>query len=175
MSQCEREKSSKIPVGIIGATGMVGQRFITLLENHPWFEVASVAASPRSAGKPYAEAVSDRWVMQEAVPEKIANLKVLSVEEQMRDISSQVGLVFSALDLPAERIRAIEDGFAALGTPVVSNNSAHRWTEDVPMIMPEINPDHLELIHAQQRNHGWDKGFVVVKPNCSIQSYVPLL
>lgn len=165
----------KIPVGIIGATGMVGQRFVTLLDNHPWFEVASVAASPRSAGKPYAEAVNDRWVMQGSIPERIANLKVLSVEDAMRDIAGQAGVVFSALDLQSEKIREIEDGFAALGTPVVSNNSAHRWTGDVPMVMPEINPEHLELIGVQQRNHGWDRGFVVVKPNCSIQSYVPLL
>lgn len=175
MIKTENGEGRKIPVGIIGATGMVGQRFITLLDNHPWFEVACVAASPRSAGKPYVEAVKDRWVMQRSIPDRVANLNVLSVEDAMRDIASKVELVFSALDLPGERIREIENGFAALETPVVSNNSAHRWTEDVPMIMPEINPEHLQLIDFQRRNHGWEKGFVVVKPNCSVQSYVPLL
>ena len=165
----------KIPVGIIGATGMVGQRFTTLLENHPWFEVTCVAASPRSAGRPYAEAVHDRWVMPGSIPQGIASLNVLSVEDAMKSIADQTGLLFSALDLPGDKIREIENGFAELGIPIVSNNSAHRWTQDVPMIIPEINPKHLDLIGVQQRNHGWNRGFVVVKPNCSIQSYVPLL
>lgn len=147
----------KIPVGILGATGMVGQRFITLLNNHPWFEVVVVAASPRNAGK------------------TIANLTIQAVESDMDKIAQKVSLVFSALDMEKEDIRRIEDAYAFLGVAVISNNSAHRWTEDVPMIMPEINPQHLELIRYQQKNHGWTTGFVVVKPNCSIQSYVPMI
>lgn len=170
----ERE-DKKIPVGVLGATGMVGQRFVTLLSNHPWFEVACVAASPRSAGKPYAEAVGDRWVMEEPIPLNIAGMNVVAVERDMDQIGRKAFFVFSALELEKGQIRLLEDRFASLGVPVVSNNSAHRWTEDVPMIMPEINPGHLDLIGQQQRNHGWERGFVVVKPNCSIQSYVPLL
>lgn len=140
----------KIPVGILGATGMVGQRFITLLANHPWFEIVSVAASPRSVGK------------------TIANLTVVAVEKDMNEIARRARIVFSALDMEKEDIRRIENEFARRGVVVVSNNSAHRWTSDVPMIMPEINPDHLQLIKGR-------KGFIVVKPNCSVQSYVPLL
>lgn len=147
----------KIPVGILGATGMVGQRFVTLLQNHPWFEVVAVAASPRSVGK------------------TIANLTVQAVEGDMKKIAKQVRLVFSALDMSKADIKKIEDTYASLGVGVVSNNSAHRWTKDVPMVIPEINPQHLELIKIQQKNHGWEKGFIVVKPNCSIQSYMPLL
>lgn len=147
----------KIPVGILGATGMVGRRFISLLKNHPWFKVVAVAASPRSAGK------------------KIGNLTVQMVEKDINEIARKVKLVFSCIEMEKQDIRRIEDAYAALGIAVVSNNSAHRWTKDVPMIMPEINPEHLELIKMQQKNHGWDKGFVVVKPNCSIQSYVPLI
>lgn len=165
----------KIPVGILGATGMVGQRFITLLQNHPWFEVTVVAASPKSAGKKYKEAVKDRWVMEKPVPQKIANLTVYAVENDMDKITKKVSFVFSALDLEKEKIQEIENNFASRGVPVVSNNSAHRWSKDVPMIIPEINPDHLMLIKQQQRNRGWKQGFIVVKPNCSIQSYVPLL
>lgn len=165
----------KIPVGILGATGMVGQRFITLLANHPWFEVVCLAASPRSAGKSYQEAVQGRWVMEEKVLGSPAKLKVLEVEKDMEQIAKKVDLVFCALDMEKEEIREIENNFAKLGVVVVSNNSAHRWTSDVPMIMPEINPDHLELIPVQQKNRGWKKGFIVVKPNCSIQSYVPML
>ncbi|MBI2018856.1 aspartate-semialdehyde dehydrogenase [Candidatus Daviesbacteria bacterium] len=165
----------KIPVGILGATGMVGQRFITLLKDHPWFEVVCVAASPKSAGKKYKDAVGDRWVMDEPIPKNIANMKVLAAEEDMDQIAKQVSLVFSALDMDKDKIRKIENEFASHGVVVVSNNSAHRWTPDVPMIIPEINPDHLQLIKVQQKNHGWENGFVVVKPNCSIQSYVPLI
>lgn len=165
----------KIPVGILGATGMVGQRFITLLANHPWFEVASVAASPKSAGKKYKEAVKGRWVMEEPIPIPIANMTVCAVEDEMDQIAKQVSLVFSALDMEKDSIRTIENEFAGRDIPVVSNNSAHRWSADVPMIMPEINPGHLVLIRHQQKNHGFKKGFVVVKPNCSIQSYVPLI
>lgn len=165
----------KIPVGILGATGMVGQRFITLLKNHPWFEVVCVAASPKSAGKKYKEALKNRWVMSEPIPKNVANMKVLAAEEGMAQIVKQVSLVFSALDMDKDVIRTLENEFASRGAVVVSNNSAHRWTSDVPMIIPEINPEHLELINFQQKNHGWRRGFVVVKPNCSIQSYVPML
>ena len=165
----------KIPVGILGATGMVGQRFITLLNNHPWFEVVCLAASPRSAGKKYKEAVGDRWVMKDPIPQTIADLLVFKVEDDMDQIAKEVAFIFSCLDMEKEKIASVENTFASRGIPVVSNNSAHRWTPDVPMIMPEINPDHLKLIRAQQKNHSWKNGFVVVKPNCSIQSYVPLL
>lgn len=166
---------SKIPVGILGATGMVGQRFVTLLAEHPWFEIVCVAASPKSAGKSYQEAVSNRWVMEEKIPKSIASLRVFIVENDRDVIAKQVSFVFSALDMEKESIRTVENAFAEKNIPVVSNNSAHRWTEDVPMIIPEINPDHLTLITTQQKHHGWKKGFIVVKPNCSIQSYVPLL
>lgn len=165
----------KIPVGILGATGMVGQRFITLLANHPWFEVVIVAASPRSAGKSYKEAVSGRWVMDGKIPQNIASLKVLSVTDDVKKIAKQVSIVFCALDMEKDEIKQIENDYASHGIGVVSNNSANRWTEDVPMIIPEVNPQQLDLIKTQQKNRGWKKGFIVVKPNCSIQSYVPLL
>ncbi|QQG40978.1 MAG: aspartate-semialdehyde dehydrogenase [Candidatus Levyibacteriota bacterium] len=165
----------KIPVGILGATGMVGQRFVTLLKNHPWFTVACVAASAKSAGKYYKEAVENRWVMKEKIPDEIARLSVCAVENDMNRIAKQVSFVFSALDMEKETIKVIENNFASRDIPVISNNSAHRWTEDVPMIIPEINANHLSIISAQQKHHGWKKGFIVVKPNCSIQSYVPLL
>lgn len=166
---------TKIPVGILGATGMVGQRFITLLANHPWFEVVAVAASPRSAGKKYKEAVGDRWLLQEAMPKNIAHLTVFAVEDDLEKIAAKVSFVFCALDMEKDDIRRIETAYAAHDIPVVSNNSANRWTKDVPMIIPEINSKHLDVIKAQQKNHGWKRGFIVVKPNCSIQSYVPLL
>lgn len=166
---------SKIPVGIIGATGMVGQRFVTLLSNHPWFELICVAASPKSAGKKYKEAVKGRWVMADKLPLGIGSLEVLAVEKDMSQIAGKVKVIFSALDMEKDEIKVIEERFAGLGVAVVSNNSAHRWTEDVPMIMPEINADHLKLIKIQQKNRGWKNGLIVVKPNCSIQSYVPLL
>jgi len=166
--------TTKIPVGILGATGMVGQRFITLLNNHPWFEVVSLAASPKSAGKKYSGAVAGRWMMKEPIPPVVADLTVQSVEDDMEKIAGRVSLVFSALDMEKEKIKEVENGFAKRGVAVVSNNSAHRFTPDVPMIMPEINSDHLKLIKAQQKNQGW-QGFIVVKPNCSIQSFVPLL
>lgn len=167
--------NTEIPVGVLGATGMVGQRFITLLQNHPWFEITALAASPRSAGKRYEEAVESRWVMEDPIPDNVKGLKVYAVEEDLEEICKRVSVVFSALDMEKEEIRRIENAYASRDVVIVSNNSAHRWTEDVPMIMPEINADHLALIEAQQRNHKWQKGFVVVKPNCSIQSYVPLL
>jgi len=164
----------KLKVGILGATGMVGQRFISLLENHPWFEVVALAASPRSAGKTYAEAVGDRWKMTTPMPEAVKNMVVMNVNE-VEKVSACVDFVFSAVDMTKEEIRAIEDEYAKTETPVVSNNSAHRWTKDVPMVIPEINPEHIEIIEAQKKRLGTKKGFVAVKPNCSIQSYAPVL
>ena len=164
----------KLRVGILGATGMVGQRFIALLENHPWFEVVTVAASPRSAGKTYQEAVGGRWKMDTPMPEAVKDLVVLNVNE-VEKVASTVDFVFSAVDMTKEEIKAIEDEYAKTETPVVSNNSAHRWTPDVPMVVPEINPEHFAVIEAQKKRLGTKRGFVAVKPNCSIQSYAPCL
>ncbi len=164
----------KLRVGILGATGMVGQRFIALLENHPWYEVVTVAASPRSAGKTYEEAVGGRWKMDTPMPEGVKNLIVANVNE-VEKVASSVDFVFSAVDMTKDEIRAIEDAYAKTETPVVSNNSAHRWTKDVPMVVPEINPEHFDVIEAQKKRLGTTKGFVAVKPNCSIQSYAPVL
>ncbi len=164
----------KLRVGILGATGMVGQRFIALLENHPWYEVVTVAASPRSAGKTYEEAVGGRWKMSTPMPEGVKNLVVANVNE-VEKVAASVDFVFSAVDMTKEEIRAIEDAYAKTETPVVSNNSAHRWTKDVPMVIPEINPEHFDVIEAQKKRLGTTKGFVAVKPNCSIQSYAPVL
>ena len=166
---------NKLRVGILGATGTVGQRFIQLLENHPWFEVTCVAASPRSAGKPYEEAVQNRWSQSTAIPQSVRSLNVLNVETDIKQIADEIDFVFSALSLDKAKIREIENQYGGMNVPVVSNNSAHRWTEDVPMIMPEINPHHLEWIDIQRKNRGWEKGLIVVKPNCSIQSYVPVI
>lgn len=164
----------KLRVGILGATGMVGQRFISLLENHPWYEVVTVAASPRSAGKTYEEAVGDRWKMKTPMPEGVKKLIVANVNE-VEKVAASVDFVFSAVDMTKEEIRAIEDAYAKTETPVVSNNSAHRWTKDVPMVVPEINPEHFEVIEEQKKRLGTTRGFVAVKPNCSIQSYAPVL
>lgn len=153
---------------------MVGQRFIALLENHPWFEVKAIAASPRSAGKTYEEAVGRRWKMTTPIPEAVKNIQVMNVNE-VEKVASMVDFVFSAVDMSKEEIRAIEDAYAKTETPVVSNNSAHRWTPDVPMVVPEINPEHFEVIKAQKKRLGTTRGFVAVKPNCSIQSYAPAL
>lgn len=166
--------SEKLKVGILGGTGMVGQRFIALLENHPWFEVTTVAASPRSAGKTYEEAVGGRWKMDTPMPEGVKNLVVMNVNE-VEAVSSQVDFVFSAVDMTKDEIKKIEEAYAKAETPVVSNNSAHRWTPDVPMVVPEINPDHMNVIDYQRKRLGTKKGFVAVKPNCSIQSYAPVL
>lgn len=166
--------SDKLRVGILGATGMVGQRFISLLENHPWFEVTTVAASPRSAGKSYEEAVGGRWKMDTPMPESVKKLIVRNVNE-VEQVASEVDFVFSAVDMTKEEIKAIEEAYAKAETPVVSNNSAHRWTPDVPMVVPELNPEHLEVIEHQKKRLGTTKGFIVVKPNCSIQSYTPML
>ena len=166
--------SEKLRVGILGATGMVGQRFISLLENHPWFEVVTVAASARSAGKTYEEAVGGRWKMDTPMPEAVKNLVVMNVSE-VEKVASTVDFVFSAVDMSKEEIKAIEEEYAKTETPVVSNNSAHRWTPDVPMVVPEINPQHFEVIKYQKERLGTKRGFVAVKPNCSIQSYAPVL
>ncbi len=166
--------SEKLKVGILGGTGMVGQRFISLLENHPWFEVTTIAASPRSAGKTYAEAAGGRWKMTTPMPEAIKDLVVMNVNE-VEKVAADVDFVFSAVDMTKEEIKKIEEEYAKTETPVVSNNSAHRWTEDVPMVVPEINPEHMKVIEFQKKRLGTQRGFVAVKPNCSIQSYAPVL
>ncbi len=164
----------KLKVGILGATGMVGQRFIALLENHPWYEVVTVAASGRSAGKTYEEAIGDRWKMDTPMPEAVKKLIVHNVNE-VEEVAATVDFVFSAVDMTKDEIRAIEEAYAKTETPVVSNNSAHRWTPDVPMVIPEINPEHFAIIESQRKRLGTKRGFVAVKPNCSIQSYAPVL
>lgn len=166
--------SEKLRVGILGATGMVGQRFISLLEDHPWFEVVTLAASSRSEGLRYEEAVEGRWKIEKPMPEAVKNIKVMNVNDVER-VASTVDFVFSAVDMTKEEIRAIEEAYARTETPVVSNNSAHRWTNDVPMVIPEINCEHFEIIEAQKKRLGTKKGFIAVKPNCSIQSYVPAI
>lgn len=163
-----------LQVGIIGATGYVGQRFVTLLSNHPWFEIKVVAASGRSAGKTYQEAVEGRWKMETEIPPRVAEMTVSSTDNLEQWIES-VDFVFCAVDMKKEEVRDLELRVAHLETPVISNNSAHRWTEDVPMIIPEVNPDHTALIDLQKKRLGTQRGFIVVKPNCSIQSYVPAL
>ena len=183
----------KLKVGILGGTGMVGQRFISLLENHPWFEVTVIAASPRSAGKTYEEAVGGRWKMDTPMPEAVKNIVVMNVNE-VEKVAKDVDFVFSAVDMTKEEIKKIEEDYAKTETPVVSNNSAHRWTPDVPMVVPEINPEHMQVIEFQRKRLGTasnpehmqviefqkkrlgtTRGFVAVKPNCSIQSYAPVL
>ena len=164
----------KLKVGVLGATGMVGQRFISLLENHPWYQVTTVAASPRSAGKTYEEAVGGRWKMTAPMPESVKKLVVMNVNE-VEKVAAQVDFVFSAVDMTKDEIKAIEEAYAKTETPVVSNNSAHRWTPDVPMVVPEINPEHFEVIASQKKRLGTQRGFIAVKPNCSIQSYAPVL
>jgi aspartate-semialdehyde dehydrogenase len=166
--------SEKLRVGILGGTGMVGQRFISLLEDHPWFEVAVIAASSRSAGKTYEEAVGGRWKMKTPMPEKVKHIVVMNVNE-VEKVAAGVDFVFSAVDMSKDEIKAIEEAYAKTETPVVSNNSAHRWTPDVPMVVPEINTEHFEVIEAQRKRLGTTRGFVAVKPNCSIQSYAPVL
>lgn len=164
----------KLRVGVLGATGMVGQRFLSLLENHPWYEVVVVAASPNSAGKTYEEAVGGRWKMTTPMPEKFKKLIVMNVNE-VEKVAAQVDFVFSAVDMSKDEIKAIEEAYAKTETPVVSNNSAHRWTKDVPMVIPEINPEHFAVIESQKKRLGTKRGFIAVKPNCSIQSYAPAL
>ena len=164
----------KLRVGILGATGMVGQRFITLLAGHPWYEITALAASPRSAGKSYEEAVGGRWKMQSPMPEAVKGMTVMNVNE-VEKVAAGVDFVFSAVDMTKDEIRAIEEAYAKTETPVVSNNSAHRWTPDVPMVIPEINPEHFKVIEFQKKRLGTKRGFVAGKPNCSIQSYAPVL
>ena len=162
----------KIPVGILGATGMVGQKYIELLQYHPWFEVAYVAASPQSAGKKYKDALKSGWVVGGELPETVANLTVQDVAD-VQKAAGVCSFVFSAFEMPEkDMIRKFEESYAAAGMPVISNASAHRWTENVPMLIGEINPHHLDIIPAQQKANGWEKGFIVVKPNCSLQSYL---
>lgn len=164
----------KLKVGILGGTGMVGQRFISLLENHPWFEVTTIAASSRSAGKRYEDAIGDRWKIDIPMPEAVKDIIVMNVNE-VEKVAAQVDFVFSAVDMTKEEIRAIEEAYAKTETPVVSNNSAHRWTPDVPMVVPEINPEHMKVIEYQKKRLGTTRGFIAVKPNCSIQAYSPAL
>ena len=166
--------SEKLKVGILGGTGMVGQRFISLLDNHPWFEVVTIAASERSAGKPYSEAVGDKWKMDTPIPEAVKNIVVMDLHD-VEKVASTVDFVFSAVDMTKEEIQKIEEEYAKTETPVVSNNSAHRWTPDVPMVIPEINPEHFDVIKDQMKRLGTTRGFIAVKPNCSIQSYTPAL
>ena len=166
--------NEKLKVGILGGTGMVGQRFIALLENHPWFEVTTIAASPRSAGKSYEEAVGGRWKMDTPMPEAVKKIVVKNVNE-VAEVAAEVDFVFSAVDMTKDEIKKIEEEYARTETPVVSNNSAHRWTPDVPMVVPEINPEHFDVIEFQKKRLGTKRGFIAVKPNCSIQSYAPVL
>ena len=166
--------NEKLQVAILGGTGMVGQRFIALLNNHPWFNVKTIAASPRSAGRTYEEALNGRWKLEVPMPESVKNIVVKDVSN-VEEVAKDVDFCFSAVDMSKDEIRAIEERYAKTETPVVSNNSAHRWTEDVPMIIPEINPDHAGIIPSQQKRLGTKRGFIAVKPNCSIQSYAPVL
>lgn len=165
----------KYEVGIIGATGMVGQRFALLLAEHPWFDVKVLAASGRSAGKTYEEALGGRWAMTKPVPEKLKDMTVLDAVADMEKVASSVDFVFCAVDMKKDEIKALEEAYAKLECPVVSNNSAHRFTDDVPMVIPEINSDHTAIIEAQRKRLGTKKGFIAVKSNCSLQSYVPAL
>ncbi len=162
-------------VAVIGATGMVGQRFITLLDNHPWFHITALAASSRSAGKPYAEVVENRWAMSTPIPEKVKNMVVLDAVADAEKIAASVDFVFCAVDMKKDEIKALEEKYAKLECPVVSNNSANRNTPDVPMIIPDINDDHSAVIEFQRKRLGTKRGFIAVKSNCSIQSYVPAL
>jgi aspartate-semialdehyde dehydrogenase len=171
----EVKEMNKLKVGVIGGTGMVGQRFVSLLAEHPWFELTVIAASDRSAGKTYEEAVGSRWALEVPMPEMAKSIVVKSATADKEAIAQQVDFVFSAVDMNKEEIQQLEEAYAKLECPVVSNNSAHRWTPDVPMVVPEINPQHLEVIPAQRKRLGTKRGFIAVKSNCSLQSYVPAL
>ncbi len=166
--------AKRLKVGVLGATGMVGQRFLALLGEHPWFEVAAVAASPSSAGKSYTEAVGTRWTMPTPIPASVGSMIVADAADVAR-VAGSVDFVFCAVDMAKDLTAKLEDDYAHAETPVISNNSAHRWTPDVPMMIPEINSDHAVIIEAQRRRHGTKRGFVAVKPNCSIQSFVPAI
>ena len=165
----------KYKVGIIGATGMVGQRFVTLLNDHPWYDIEVLAASPRSAGKTYEEALGGRWVMKTELPENLKTKVILDATADIEKIAGLVDFVFCAVDMKKDEIKALEEAYAMAECPVVSNNSAHRFTDDVPMIIPEINNNHLEIIESQKKRLGTKRGFIAVKSNCSLQSYVPAL
>ena len=165
----------KYKVGVIGGTGMVGQRFVTLMADHPWFQLTVIAASPRSAGKRYEDAVAGRWAMDTPIPENAKDIVLMSAQDDVEKIAAMVDFVFSAVDMKKDEIKALEETYAKFECPVVSNNSAHRWTPDVPMVIPEVNADHLEVISAQRKRLGTRRGFIAVKSNCSIQSYVPAL
>ena len=165
----------KYKVGIIGATGMVGQRFATILANHPWFDVTVLAASGRSAGKTYKEAVGERWRIADAMPEKMADMIIRNATDDIDEIAAAVDFVFCAVDMKKDEIKALEEAYAKAECPVISNNSAHRFTPDVPMVIPEINADHIKVIEDQRKRLGTKKGFVAVKSNCSLQSYVPAI
>ena len=162
-------------VAVIGATGMVGQRFVSLLQNHPWFQVTTLAASSHSAGKTYEQAVGSRWMMSTPIPEQVRSIVVKDAVADAEEIARSVDFAFCAVDMKKEEIRALEERYAKLECPIMSNNSAHRFTPDVPMIIPEINPEHAEIIHAQRKRLGTQRGFIAVKSNCSLQSYVPAL
>ncbi|PWW04814.1 aspartate-semialdehyde dehydrogenase [Paenibacillus cellulosilyticus] len=166
--------ANKLKVGIVGGTGMVGQRFVELLNNHPWFEVTAIAASAGSAGKTYEQSVQGRWKLETPIPDAVKQI-VVQDASKVEEVASGVDFIFCAVDMKKDEIKALEEAYAKTGTPVVSNNSAHRWTADVPMVIPEINPSHLEVIEAQRKRLGTTTGFIAVKPNCSIQSYVPAL
>ena len=165
----------KYNVGIIGGTGMVGQRFATILENHPWFEVKVIAASPRSAGLTYEKAVGDRWAMPVPMPEKMRNIIVKDATIDIKDIAKEVDFVFCAVDMKKDEIKKLEEAYAKAECPVISNNSAFRSTDDVPMIVPELNAEHIKIIDAQRKRLGTKRGFIAVKSNCSLQSYVPAI
>lgn len=165
----------KYRAGILGGTGMVGQRFVTLMNGHPWFQLTVIAASPRSTGLRYEEAVSGRWAMDTPIPEEARDLIVMNAQDDVEKIAGLVDFVFSAVDMSKEEIQALEEAYARFECPVVSNNSAHRWTPDVPMVIPELNSEHLKVIHSQRQRLGTRRGFIAVKSNCSIQSYVPAL
>ena len=162
-------------VGIIGGTGMVGQRFVTLMEGHPWFKLTAIAASAGSAGKTYEEAAGSRWAMATPMPEEAKNIVVMDAQADAEKMAAAVDFVFCAVEMPKAELQALEEMYAKLECPVVSNNSAHRWTEDVPMVVPELNPEHIELIHTQRQRLGTKRGFIAVKSNCSLQSYVPAI
>ena len=168
------EMDKQYKVGVVGATGMVGQRFVTLLENHPWFKLTTLAASGRSAGKTYEEAVGSRWAMTTPMPESVKKMVVLDASK-VEEVASQVDFIFCAVNMPKDEIKALEEAYAKAECPVVSNNSANRFTPDVPMVVPEINADHIDIIPAQRKRLGTKRGFIAVKSNCSLQSYVPAL
>jgi aspartate-semialdehyde dehydrogenase len=166
--------TEKLKVGIVGGTGMVGQRFVQLLDQHPWFKITAIAASANSAGKTYEESVQGRWKLSGPIPEDVKNI-VIQDASKVEEVAAGVDFIFCAVDMKKNEIQALEEAYAKTGPPVISNNSAHRWTPDIPMVIPEINPGHIEVIAAQRKRLGTSTGFIAVKPNCSIQSYVPAL